>query len=105
MPLTHIDRWTARDVERWLVLAYRLDARETSPGARAAISWVPLYVWSNDHRVSLHTWAWAKAGGHRISEVCRERGWSRATFDRHRAAAVEQIVRGLNRAKDEGGAK
>ena len=89
--------WTAQDVERWLVVAYRCDPRERSPGVAEAIAWVPLYVWKSEDRAALHTWAWAKAGGHSISEVCQGRGWSRATFERRRAAAVETIVAALNR--------
>ena len=89
--------WMPQDVERWLVVAYQCDPRERSPGVADAMAWPAVHVFDSDHRIALHTWAWAKAGGHSISEVCRGRGWSRATFERRRAAAVETIVAALNR--------
>lgn len=89
--------WTTKAAELWLIAAYRLDPRETNSGGRAPLSWPALYVWSQEHRIAVHTWAWAKATGQPISEICAEKGWSRATFERHRAAGIGQIVRALNR--------
>ncbi len=61
-----------------------------------AIAWPAVHVLHYENRIALHTWAWAKAGGHSISEVCRGRGWSRATFERRRLKALEQIKTSLN---------
>lgn len=88
--------WTRKDIERWLVAAYRLDPRETSAGAREAASWPALYVLEWPERRAIHLWAWSKAGGHQISDICRDHGLSRSTFENRRARALGQIEAGLN---------
>src|SRR5215207_4867035 len=90
--------WTRRDIERWLVLAFRVDARETSPGAREAATWPALYVLNWEDRRALQVWAVVEAGRAdlNIAEQCRARGISRATFERRRARALDQIEAGLN---------
>ena len=87
--------WTAVDVERWMVAAYRAGARNA--GEAAALSWPALYLPTDQEaRIYLHTWAWAKAEGLSLREICRERGWPRETFKRKRKAASEAIARRLN---------
>jgi len=89
--------WTARDVERWLVIAYAADSR--SPGLAGAIAWPASYILDGDERLAVHTWAWARARGERISEVLSARRslGSRATFERRRERGIGRIVEGLNR--------
>lgn len=89
--------WTPDAVERWLVIAYAADTR--SPGIAGALSWPALYVLDLGEQVAVHTSAWARAGGHSISELLRERPrlGSRATFERRRAAGLAAIAAGLNR--------
>lgn len=96
MPFSHVDHWTVRDVERWLVVAYRLDPRDTSPGARLAIGWIPERIYGQAERAAVHLWAWATAHGENISELCRNRGIPRKTFYRRVERGICQIVDSLN---------
>src|SRR5215207_5314228 len=91
--------WTRKDIERWLVASFRADPRETNPGGKEAASWPALYVLKWEDRRAVQIWACVEAGraDYNIAEQCRARGISRATFERRRLRAIEQIEEGLNR--------
>lgn len=93
-------QWTRKDIERWLVAAYALAPRVTTPAAREPTAWPALYVLEYQDRRAIQIWALAEAGrlDLHISEWCAAQGagWSRATFERRKARALEQIEVGLN---------
>ena len=52
---------------------------------------------ASDDRLCLLTFARAKADGTAIVRLCRDRGWSRATFYRRVTRAAETVAARLNR--------
>lgn len=97
MTMAYRPVWTAADVERWYVAAWRADRRVRSPGMAEALAWPSLYVLDPRARTAVELWGWARAGGHSVSALCRDRGWARDTFDRRRKRALALILAGLNR--------
>ncbi len=105
--------WTARDVERWIIIPLRLlreTAVVTGPGGAlvsadldrpsatfdiVAFAETVLGRGSDEHR-ALITWARIKAGGGdwdaSVAQWCRDMGWTRRTFDRRRVRACERIA-------------
>ncbi|MGY2052395.1 hypothetical protein [Methylobacterium sp. JK268] len=110
-------RWTARDIERWVIIPFRL-LRETAimagpgnalhsvdrnrPSASFDILAFARTVLSDrDELLALLTYARIRAAGGdaetSIAEWCREKDWQRRTFDRRWKRACERIAK----AKDE----
>ncbi len=52
-------------------------------------------------RRQLLTWASCTAKGESVAEVCREFGWPRATFERHRERALQIVADCLNRTRSQ----
>ena len=52
---------------------------------------------ASDPRIKVLTWARAKAVGPSVREICREKGWSRTSFDRVRKAALQDLAAAFNR--------
>ncbi|ACL59131.1 conserved hypothetical protein [Methylobacterium nodulans ORS 2060] len=110
--------WTAKDIERWVIIPLRLlreSAIATGPGAallsadleRPGASFDILglartVLTDKDELLALKTYARIRAAGGdaeaSIAEWCREKGWNERTFHRRRVRACERLAAAKNAA-------
>lgn len=111
--------WTARDVERWVVIPMRLlresplqilpgnvhrpTGKDMQPTHFDILAFARTVLGSHsEDLLAIVTWARIKAGDGdpdaSIADWCREKGWFERTFYRRKDRAVARIVEAKNRA-------